>query len=121
VGGIEVDLKMTRGDTKKWNFTATQNGAPLVLDGGTVTFMAKYQHGDADVKAVIRKDNAAVGGVTLTTGTNGGSVKVSFADTQALPSYDVVLFWDLQLTDSLGEKYTLDGGKLTISPDIYRG
>ena len=110
--------KMFRGD--KYEFDATilnYDGNPLDLTGSVLRFTAKWDIRDLDAAAVISKTTTG-GGIVINSATAGTvTVTILPADTVALPSDEVVLFYDLQVNSSPTVNYTVMYGKLRVLPD----
>ena len=115
--------EITRGDRRTITFTVTKadGSGPFDLTGHTVRFTVKRYHEDPDDGALIRKDNAALGGVAVTN-TVGGQPVVTIlpADTAELPSHRATLLWDLQVSTGPTDVQTVAFGTLTVVPDVTR-
>lgn len=112
------NLAMSRGDTYKNDFTVTVASEPFDLTGCEVWFTAKRAASSLDAEAVIRKNNAAEGGITVTSAADGElRLTLDPTDTEALEPIDVILIWDLQVKTNADEIYTVDEGSLLVSPD----
>ncbi len=113
-----MDLKMTRGDTKEFEFTVTKAGVAVNLTGALAWFTAKTSLTDLDLNAKIAK---SVGfGITITDAPAGKAVvKILPIDTSSLPDKST-LVWDFQVKDALGNVTTAASGFLAVSPDVTR-
>jgi len=110
-------LEMSRGDSRRWNFAATQNGAVYSLAGASLWFTAKKRITELDAVAVFQKTLGT--GITVTDAANGlGYIELSPSDTSGLSAAKWNLEFDLQCRDSAGKIYTLAFGKLTVYPDV---
>lgn len=117
-------LRLVRGDARTLRNKLDASGVPVPvmidgvvqnLTGCTVRFMAKARKSDADGSAVISKAGVitnAVGGLL--------EVRLVKADTDSLAA-PMTLYWDIQITNSLGEPITTDSGLLFIDADVDRG
>jgi hypothetical protein len=133
-----MDRTMARGDTLSYNaqvFQHPQTGryvsvdvlaqppegyAPANITGFKLWFTAKNNLQDADTQAVSQL-STTTSGITITTPTVGQySVAMPALATAAFPDGPVALFYDVQLMDGSGNIYTIDGGTLTVSPDVTR-
>ena len=114
-----LELKLTRGDTKTFEFTVTKERTKAVwnLASHTAWFTAKRKITDLDAEAVFQKTSAA-GDITFPDAANGRlDVKVEPADTSSLTK-DEVLLWDLQIKDASSNVYTVASGTLRVSRDV---
>lgn len=114
-------LSMTHGDTVPIQTTITNLPAGG-LTGCSFWFTAKYFPTDADSAAAIQKLPGNFSVLTVGSNTVPGVVQVILgpSDTASLPYYTLMLTWDIQMKDSLGNIYTVDSGALRISPDMTR-
>ena len=113
-----MNLLMIRKDDYVFDFAASLNGAALDLTGATLRFTAKYDNFDADASAVIRLDNAGLGGVTITSAASGlGTVEIPSAATASLPNHRTRLYYALRATLSTGKAKTIRRGWLIVMPN----
>lgn len=119
------NLTMTRGDTKKWDFTVTdENDAAVSLASHAgFWFTAKRSIADSDASAIFQKHLAtgatSGSGFSIAAGAGGtGSVQLSPSDTSGLEDAIVQLSYDIQFIDVNANKYTAAIGKLTVRPDV---
>jgi len=110
---------MVRKDDFVFDFVASLNGAAFDLTGATVRFTAKYETFDADASAVIRLDNSALGGVTITSATAGeGTVEIPAASTASLPNHRTRLYYAVRATTAAGKNKTIRRGYLIVLPNV---
>lgn len=108
---------MTRGDSFPFNIAVTQAGAAFNLTGCSIRMTAKWNHADADSAAVFTRTVGS--GITVTNAGGGlATVIVAPANTLSLPANTVNLYYDIQVTDAGSNVYTVNSGKLTVSPDV---
>lgn len=114
---MSTNLKMFRGRTFAFNLAVTQAGAEYDLTGATLRMTAKYSYDDADGSAVFTVSSPASG--IVITNTSGGLATVTLtpAKTTSLPTNEVSLFYDIQLTNSSGV-YSIADGILTVLPNV---
>lgn len=109
---------MYRGDTADFDLVVTQNGSPVNLTGSTLRFTAKRRVTDGDADAIFSKSSASATEIEITDAVNGlATVHGLPADTAGLAG-KTKLFYDVQVTDSLGRVYTLDYGTITVLVDV---
>jgi hypothetical protein len=95
---------------------------PYNLSGVTIWFTAKPTPAEQDVDAPIRLDNADLGGVTVISPAAGGTFSATAPPvaTVSFPDGDVVLEYDVQIQDTMGNLFTVEKGNLTVVADITR-
>lgn len=114
---MAVNLQMKRGDTVSLTVTVTQNGSPFNLTGCAMRMTAKWNYTDADGSAVFTRTVGS--GIVLTTPLSGiATVTIAPANTSSLPAYTNNLFYDIQVTDTGSNVYTVQNGILTVDPDV---
>ena len=114
---FSADMKMIRGDTYSRQFIVFQDGQYFDLSECSVrmTFKWAFDDSDADAFLILTEGN----GITVTSATNGTfTFQIEPEDTEDLPPRLVELLFDAQVTDSLGNVYTVAYGKLIILPDV---
>lgn len=118
---INQNLYIVRGNNKNFDVTITaQDGAPVNITGGTVRMTVKYDVGDADASAVFSLSSSTTG-ITLTDPANGvATVNIPASATSALPYSNVRLVYDIQLTTSTPEVFTVLRGYFIVAPNITR-
>jgi len=122
-----TDLVMYRGDTRSFQLTMAEDGAPLDLTGATLRFTGKRKIGDDDADAVV---SVATGSGIVVTDAVNGEIRVTIPSdqTEALTK-ETVLLWDVQIVfldgsvrtipePVVGDESTL--GTLTIKLDVTR-
>lgn len=115
-----MKLIVFRGDTKIFNVEIRKNdGAPFDLTGSTIRFTAKRikdEFSTNDTSAIIRKDNAALGGVAIIDALNGKfNISLSSIDTQESGTF----LYDIQITKG-NNIYTVAKDELVIIEDITK-
>lgn len=110
------NFSMTRGDSSAYTITFRQaNGVAYNITGWTITFTLKSSYELPDASLTLQKV------ITVHSDpTNGISVlNLAPADTQLLPSriYD----YDIVVTTSGGDVYTLLKGKFDLQYDVTWG
>lgn len=120
---MSISLSMTRGNTKRWRATVTQDGVALDLTGKALYFMAKLSISDLDAAAILNKSTVEPpGGITVIAPAANGIAEILIlpADTVALPNALTVLVWSLELVDGTNV-YTLADGALDVRADVRIG
>lgn len=111
-------LKMIRGDTYSRQFVVIQDGQFYNLTGATVRMTFKWSLGDSDGNAVKILTSAVGGGIVINDAKGGVfTFTLNPSDTSGMPPKRVDLYYDAQVTDNLGNVYTVAYGKLAILPD----
>lgn len=114
---MAVNLNMKRGDTLSFTLTVTQSGAAYNLTGASIRMTAKWAYGDADNAAVFTRTIGS--GITVASPATGiATVALTAANTSSLPANPVQLVYDIQVTDSSGNIFTVVDGLLTVTPDV---
>jgi len=109
------NLRMTRKDTFKFRATITKNGDSVDITGATFTLTVKWNVVDAGSIFTCTLGD----GITVVDAPTGIiDITISSAKTSALPPYDLILPYDLQMIESSGDVSTVLLGNLTIRPDI---
>lgn len=103
---------MFRGDTKTFTVTITDGGNPQPLTGCVVEFTAKL--GTWFSTPLISKTTADG---SITVNSNVATITISPADTSSL-TRDTHLVWDVQFTDTAGNKATINSGTLLVQMDV---
>jgi hypothetical protein len=97
------------------------NAVPVDLTGARVWFTAKRAVADADGAAVIRLDNQALGGVTVTSAVGGQFVVRSMPiSTVNYPDTETEMVFDVQVLDAAGRVSTAERGTLSLLADVTR-
>lgn len=114
---MSINFTMTRGDSASFSVSVTLGGVPFDLSSCSLWFTAKNKFTDPDVNAIFQK---TIGnGIIVTNGVQGlATINLLPADTSVLGLIKTILFWDLQLKDSLNNIYTINSGNLIVSPDV---
>lgn len=100
----QQNLQMTRNNDYSASFQVLQNGTAVNLTGGTLRMTAKWKYSDLDASAVFQISSPS-SGITVTDAANGkANFTIARAKTTSLPSHQVNLYYDLQLTDSNSNK-----------------
>ncbi len=109
-------LRMFRMDTFTFEADIYAGTIPVDITSNTLIFTAKWSLRDPDADAVFIK---TIGdGIVITDGTNGKcQVTIESEDTQGLPLHETALYYDLQMTDIAGKRYTVLSGRLLVRPD----
>jgi len=117
-----MDIRMIRGDTLTLDLVVTQDGAPIDLTGSTMWMTAKLSANDLDVDAVFQVTSPT--NITFTNAALGmARIQVPPAKTSGLTilaGKTLYAFYDIQLQFASGSVHTVDGGAVTIIPDITR-
>lgn len=113
---MPVDARLVRGDTSSLDLVASVGGNAINLTGLIVRFSAKYD--PADAEAVITKGTDE-GGV-LVTDPDAGEIRVLIdsEDTAELPSRPLYLYYDVEVSDTAGHRFTAALGVLELRPDV---
>lgn len=111
-------LTMTRGDTQTFRVDLLDaEGAPLALDGLTLTFTVKKHYDDADDDAIIVKESGA--GIELLEDDGAAEITIDPEDT-----IDIIrpreYVWDLQVDDA-GDIRTPLAGLFRVRRDVTHG
>jgi hypothetical protein len=94
---------------------------PANLTGFTVWFTAKPETALPDAQAVFALDSATLGGVVLTTAAVGiFTVTGSSLATIGFPDGPVRLRYDVQIKDTSGNVFTIETGRMVVTPDVTR-
>lgn len=111
-------LSMTRGDTKSFTITLTDDdGLPLDVTGMSLIFTVKRSRFDADADAVISKE--VDDGIVVDDPTTGEAVlTIEPGDTSGLAARTHRLFYDVQVVDGAGVVITPLSDILEIQPDV---
>ena len=114
-----MNIQMIRADSKDFGFTAYDgDNAVIDLTSATIRFTAKYDYFDADTSAVIKLDNGGLGGITVTSATDGeGEVNIPKTATLALPFHRVDLVYDLKVRLPNGKEHTIARGAFVVHPN----
>lgn len=105
------DLEVYQGDTFTFNLVLKGNGGtPLDLTGWTALAQIKKADGSAGETPAL----------DLTVGTTDGKVTISLSGTETglLEPGSGPYKYDVQLTDTAGNKRTFIGGTIVITEDI---
>ena len=114
---MAVAISMTRGDTFTFNLAVTQSGAAYNLTGASIRMTAKWNYTDADNAAVFSRTIGS--GITVTNAAGGlATVSIAPSNTSSLPATTTNLYYDIQVTDSGANIYTVAYGVLTVNPDV---
>lgn len=116
---MTTQLTMTRGDDETLTVAVVYAGAPVVLTGVQgIRFTAKYRTNQIDAQAVFMKTLG--NGVTVTDDV-GGLISVDLvpADT-VLVADNANLYFDVEVTDSIGKVRTPVKGRLLVEADVSR-
>lgn len=118
---VNQNLDIVRGNNKNFNVTViTQDGSPVDITGGTVRMTVKWAPTDADVSAIFAL-SSSTSGITLTDPTNGVfTVNIPASATSTVPYRLTKLVYDIQLTTSGSEVFTILRGFFTVVPNITR-
>jgi len=117
-----MNFSMFRGDTSILNLAVTQDGVPVNIAGATIWMTAKRSVEDPDTKAVFQAktpddieivDGAA--GLAKITIPAGATASVILEHNQPLN-----LAYDVQIKTATGIVSTIDGGTVTLLPDVTR-
>lgn len=122
-----TSLALTRA--RSYTITATVGpnnaaGLPALGSGGITGWQfwltAKYDPTDPDTQAVFQKLPAAWQVTQAGNSTTPGLAICNIvpADTLSVPLHQVVLQFDITAEDGLGNFYMIDGGTITIAPDV---
>jgi hypothetical protein len=113
-------LRALRGTTISIAVAAKKaDGTAQDLTGSTLRFMAKDRPNDLDAAAVISRDNAGIGGITIDNGPLGlATVTIEPASTAGFVRKRT-LHWELRMAAGAVKK-PLDHGRMTILPDVIR-
>jgi hypothetical protein len=113
-------FNMKRGDTKVFDYAVVdEDDVAVDLTGATVWFTAKTSPLLADSAATIAITSVG-GDITKTAGTGGtGVITIPAASTSAL-TVATLLYYDLQVKDTVGRIFTADEGELMVTLDITR-
>jgi hypothetical protein len=107
------ELVVSRGDTKKFNGTVTEDGAAFNLTGATIEWRAYMPDDAATITGTV-----ANGGIVVTNAAGGLlQMRCLPAFTSSLANREQVGKAELQLIKS-GETYTVWRGTLRVLPDI---
>jgi hypothetical protein len=112
-------LTMFRGRSMTITESLTNLGSSGI-SGFKFWFTAKNDYADADAAAAIQKLPAAWAQDTAGDATHPGVAHCNLApaDTASLPPYQIVLVFDVQAEDALGNFFTVDSGTLTVMPSV---
>jgi hypothetical protein len=126
-------LEMYRGEGKTWQFTASENGAPLNLTSAAIRFVVRDGLPAAtevdDAAALIVKTQEPDDGITITDPA-GGVFEVSIveADTKSLaipntglPTVRRLLTWGCSCTPFGQEPRVLGQGIFALAAEVVRG
>jgi hypothetical protein len=113
-------LEITRGDTRRYQVTVTDEaGLPVNLSGASIYFTVRKKLASSvdDADAVFQK---AVGtGITISDAAGGViALVIDPADTRNFPK--VVLLYDLQVITAAGDTITPAMGEFAINADVTR-
>jgi hypothetical protein len=113
------DREMYRGDTYKFTATFEQPaGTPIDITGYTARLTVRESYPTASVTDDTDASIAKTG--LIATGTDGkAQFEVVPADTYTLDIRNY--FYDIELEETGGAKYTIGVGKFTINNEITRG
>lgn len=117
---ITPPASITRGDSVVFTVEVMAGSERYDITAGVDLFYtAKRRPTDLDSAAVIRKDTAGTGGITITDDDEGGyaEIEIEPGDTSSLEARDLSLTYDLQLVEGV-EVHTIAGGSLLVTPDI---
>ncbi|SRR6266496_673093 len=113
---MAVTARLIRGDTASLELQALVGGQPINLTGLTVQFTARYDPGGSEV--AISK-STATSGIIVTDAANGWlRVTIEAADTEALPNRPLFLYFDVEVSDMVGHRFTVEMGVLEYRSDI---
>lgn len=118
-----VKREMVRGDSLSFQLSllAADGVTPLDLTGIHFWFTAKLAYSDADVAAIVRLDNAMLGGISILDAINGlAQIDIPAASTAGLSDAVTKLFYDIQVRDSSSYITTIEQGFLIVYPDVTR-
>jgi hypothetical protein len=116
---------------KARTYTVTETVQPVdangnqVLGAGGVTGFKFWMTAKLDVEvpdnqAVFQKLPASWAVTTAGDATHAAVVVcvINPADTASLPEHQLDLVWDIQMEDNASNFYTIDGGILTVKPNV---
>ncbi len=115
-----MDIVMIRIRTKVIDFVA-YNGDGTVMDltGATVRLTVKWSNFDADSVAVIKLDNAGLGGITISDPTNGvGQIVIPKTATSALPLHRSDLVYDVTVKKADTTEHTIAKGAFIVLSNV---
>lgn len=114
---FSADMKMFRGDTFTRTLIVFQDGQYYDITNHTVRMTFKWDIDDADADAFLVLTEGD--GIYINNPTQGEFYfTIQPNDTESLPPKRVELFYDAQITDTVGNVYTVAYGKLVILPDV---
>ena len=109
------NLRMIREDDFRFRVTITKNGVPVDITGATFTFSVKWATTDA--APIFTRTLGS--GITVVVAADGTlDILIASANTASLPSYTVILPYDLEMVEAGGLISTPLIGSLTVVPDI---
>lgn len=111
-----VDLEVTRGDTESLQATVVDAvGVAINLTGATIRFTVRASA--ADPIAVIAKDNAGLGGITVPSPATGiALIALTPANTRLLTNGRWV--YDVQVTEASGRVTTVVAGRIRAAAEV---
>jgi hypothetical protein len=114
---LSVSIKFIRQDTFTFDATVILDGNPVDITGWSLVMTAKWDIRDADSAAVFQRTIGS--GIAVTSAVNGEfTVTIASSNTSSLPLHRTVLPFDIQATDTSGNKYTILYGNLVVDPDV---
>lgn len=114
-----ADFTMQRGDTLVLTATITADGVALDLTGATLRFTVKSSESLTDAQALCTLTTGA--GIVHTNAAGGiATITLPATTTATLDSSPFVFVYDLQVTTSTSQVFTVARGALTVSPDVSR-
>ena len=114
-----MKIQMIRLDTKSVDFQAYEgDGTVFDLTGCTVRFTVKWDYFDADAAAVIKLDNAGLGGISIPTPTSGtGRLTIPKTATSSLPIHRSDLVYDIKVKKADATEHTVARGPFIVFPN----
>ncbi len=120
MGSMNTRLTITRGDTKRFDLTVTDEltGAAIDLTGATMWFTVKRSRSEPDSVKQFQKTTSD--GITIASGSSGtATLIIAPADSASMDPARLYV-WDLQIKSSTGAIYTVDSGPLAVLGDVTR-
>jgi hypothetical protein len=122
-----TERTMYRGDTYAFDIQVTKRsagseiGVPENITDWKLWFTAKRTYSDWDSMAAVRLSSEPNDGIIFIDPVNGkAEITIPPVKTVGYPDGPVVLVYDVQAKDTNGRIFTVEGGTLTVIPDVTR-
>jgi hypothetical protein len=117
---LNLNLKMIRANDYSFNIQVIMNGNAVNLTGGTLRMSCKWRATDPDSAEIfsVTSPSNGISFISAASGTATVTIANALTNTNAIPFHRIDPVYDIQFTNSAGQRYTVMYGTLTILPNI---